>query len=276
LEIARDLVCREFDAPQWWSEFFADHLVQDQHRESMGMTTYPGGGTSTANPAAATASTGTRTSRAASTARGTACTSRPAHVGAAAIRKIGINSLADLVTFDFQSHWTRLIKLYTIDCERLGRYHRNRRSGSRRSKAYVSRHGAFSYNHDRMLGGQLYRLRSRHPYRCPQCRTSNEPSAEACENCGTRKQGHPWDIQHSLQQFVDSYGRGPFLRPLFDRPPLFIMVMRHFSQLLPKTRTTARQSSLSSFRNPNLVNTDRPMTRVTTDQDRSGLSDRDQ
>jgi hypothetical protein len=256
VEPACDFTFGDYRAPQWWGEFFADHHLQDHHRASMGVEAYPDGGMST------------RPTRKGRPRRGRwhhhyshrECRItgeldcfhfETRHQGLAACRKIGIHSAADLPSFDFEAHFAEPLKFYQVDAERMGRFHRNQRCGSRRSKPYITHHGALSYNHDRMLGGQLYRLLSRHPFRCPQCRSCSPPGSDACDHCGTPHPGQPWDIQRSLQQFVDAYGRGPYLQPLFDEPLLYIL-MRHISPMFSETPLPSAQLAFSADFRPNV------------------------
>jgi hypothetical protein len=53
------------------------------------------------------------------------------------------------------------VKLYTVDLERLGRLDHNRRSGSRRQKAYRADNRRY-WNHDREIGALLYHRLSVH------------------------------------------------------------------------------------------------------------------
>ena len=104
-------------------------------------------------------------------------------VGASALRQVGIQSIGDLVTFDHVAHWRKYLRLFEVDLERLGRYHSNRRSGSRRQHVRLRHRGAFPRNVDRSLGAAIFHQNS-----------LNE-----------------WQDFRSVQNFVDRYGRGPFL-----------------------------------------------------------------
>jgi hypothetical protein len=97
--------------------------------------------------------------------------------GASALRRVGLNHPRDLVGFDFESFFARHLTLYAIDFKRLGRFHRNRRSGSKRQKPE---------RWDGRLGYSLWWIHSRIKH----------------------------TDDHLLQQFLDSYGKGPFLVPL--------------------------------------------------------------
>jgi hypothetical protein len=105
--------------------------------------------------------------------------------GAPAVRKLGIYHPRDLLNFDHAAHWAKHIQLFKIDYERLGRLYHNRRSGSRRSKPIISV-GRFAYNRDCAAGAVLYNVFAWHPHQ----------------------------ERHSVQQFVDTFGRGPFLIPM--------------------------------------------------------------
>jgi hypothetical protein len=207
VEPAFDLVFGNYFAAEWWTELFQNHFLQGHHRASMSVASYPDGGFST------------RPHRHGKPRRGRwfhYYSDKPCritheshcfhfegkHDGVAAVRRLGIHSLADLVSFDFVDYFTRSLKLYSVDLERLGRFERNRRSGSRRQQPTS---GNGNWNHDKAIGSALYRRLSLH---------------------------HDGSHAHSLQQFVDSYGRGPFLVPIFADPPLLIMLMRHICELL--------------------------------------------
>jgi len=96
------------------------------------------------------------------------------------IRSSGSQSSAichprDLLTFDLGGWLASRLSFYVVDPGRLGRYDYNRCSGSRRQRTTDA---------DVRRGTRLYDGLSRHE-----------------------------DGQHSLQRFVDKYGRGPFLVP---------------------------------------------------------------
>jgi hypothetical protein len=97
--------------------------------------------------------------------------------GAQFMRRIGVHRPSDLLRFEFISYWRKWLRLYRPDFERLGRFDLNRRTGSSRRKARTGQWG------DDMLGARLYHI------------LSSDRSNE----------------QRSLQYFVNSYGRGPYL-----------------------------------------------------------------
>jgi hypothetical protein len=125
------------------------------------------------------------------------------HEGADAVRRIGINRAQDLGSFDFDAYFTQRMVLHALDVERLGRYDANKSSHSRRRHAHVEGFGLVKYNFDRRRGGALYHVLSVH-----------EDQSE-----------------RSLQQFVDRYGRGPFLTPVH----YYVHVRERL--LMPETRT---------------------------------------
>ncbi len=105
--------------------------------------------------------------------------------GTAAVRRIGINRISDLIEFDHSQYWLKNMKLYEFDIARLGRLHANRNEGSKRQTPRIdSCKGDFSYDVDAATGRALHR------------------KYVAREN----------DVLHSAQLLVDRYGRGPFLR----------------------------------------------------------------
>ena len=108
------------------------------------------------------------------------------HVGVVQVSKLGIHHPRGLLSFDFAKYWQKHLHLYDIDLERLGRYHLNQQSGSRRQQPMLQQCGPITYNRDRATGCVLFKSLSAHPEQ--HCR--------------------------SMQRFVDVYGRGPFLLPL--------------------------------------------------------------
>jgi hypothetical protein len=106
--------------------------------------------------------------------------------GVDAVRKAGVNHPRDLLTFDFGAYWNKHLTLYAVDFERLGRWHSNRQAGAKRRHSPVQQYGPLSYNRDHATGCLLYHI-------------------HAC---------HPEQERHSVQMFVEMFGRGPFLRPL--------------------------------------------------------------
>jgi hypothetical protein len=108
------------------------------------------------------------------------------HQGITSLRKIGVQHPRDLLTFDHEAYWSKHMRLYFVDFERLGRLFSNMRSGERRRRPRVQQCGPIFYNFDRAAGSLLFRKLSTH-----------------------RNQ-----LQRSVQRFVDVFGRGPFLMPL--------------------------------------------------------------
>jgi hypothetical protein len=125
------------------------------------------------------------------------------HGGAEAVRRIGIHRACDLVDFDFDAYFARRMVLHGLNVERLGRCDANTSSGSRRRHARVDRFGPIDYNFDRRRGGNLYHVLSAH---------EDQP-------------------ERSLQQFIDQYGRGPFLTPVH----YYVHVRERL--LMPEART---------------------------------------
>ena len=106
--------------------------------------------------------------------------------GIVALRRIGINTASDWLSFDHRAFWKKHLIFYEIDLSRLGRWHDNARTGKRRQQTRWHPSGSYSYNIDRAEGSALFRHFGRH---------SAEPEI-------------------TVQRFVDQFGRGPFLRPL--------------------------------------------------------------
>jgi hypothetical protein len=110
--------------------------------------------------------------------------------GGVALRRIGIHKASDWCSFDHYAFWKRHLRLYEIDLTRLGRWDDNHRTGKRRQRPRRHLSGNFSYNVDRAMGSALFRIFGRH---------STEPEI-------------------TIQKFVDSFGRGPFLVPIDADP----------------------------------------------------------
>lgn len=115
--------------------------------------------------------------------RGRCRTKRAFHMecrahGSIAVRKVlKVNHPRDLVGFDHDKFWQPHLNYFTVDLDRLGRYHENKRTGQRRKSSKPSQdRWPLTY---RRIGGLLFRLHSG-PYR-------------------------------SVQQFIDSYGKGPYV-----------------------------------------------------------------
>jgi hypothetical protein len=101
------------------------------------------------------------------------------HEGAQAVRRLGFCHPRDLASFEFTAYFEKHARaLYKLDYKRLGRFHDNRQKGKRRKTA--SRE---NWTSDVRTGHLLYKARSQDP--------ENRVS--------------------SLQQFIDTYGKGPFL-----------------------------------------------------------------
>jgi len=96
--------------------------------------------------------------------------------GGRALRQSGIESISDLLALDYPGLLHRYLDnaFWVVDLDRLGRHHANRRDGTKRRRQLKS---------DAILGSRLYKLHA----------------------------AHPNDSHESVQQFVDTYGRGPYL-----------------------------------------------------------------
>lgn len=83
--------------------------------------------------------------------------------GIAALRRMGIGSINDLLTFDHRAFWKRRLMLKAVrDFARLGRIYssglrKERRNTARSPRVHVTR-GGFQYHIDRRLGQMLFRL----------------------------------------------------------------------------------------------------------------------
>ena len=89
---------------------------------------------------------------------GRACTSKRGAHGVAAVRRIGIYHPRDLLTFDHAAFWAERLKLYRVDCERLGRWWENKKLNERRQHPDQQQYGKFSYNADARRGAVIYRV----------------------------------------------------------------------------------------------------------------------
>jgi hypothetical protein len=107
------------------------------------------------------------------------------HQGRRSVRSLGIDHPRDLLRFNFNGYFAnQLSHWYVIDYERLGRFHLNKRSGSKRQKPRIRWYGSYAYNVDAATGGIIYRR-----YALDENETG-------------------W----SLQRFIDRYGKGRFLQ----------------------------------------------------------------
>jgi hypothetical protein len=101
--------------------------------------------------------------------------------------KIGIEGPGDLPSFNFNQYWQSHLPLFYLDLERYGRWLSNKVTGQRRQKPAIapSRKG-HCYNLDLQNGLVSYLAHSLHPN----------------------------GKQRSLQQFVQTEGRGPYLEQI--------------------------------------------------------------
>ncbi len=109
--------------------------------------------------------------------------------GSAALRRSDIDCVGDLLDFDYPGILHRHLDnaFWTVNRERLGRFHENKRKGTRRRRTDIRLcRGRFPFNVDGAIGSVLYKVHA----------------------------AHPDDRAESVQQFVDTYGRGPFLTPV--------------------------------------------------------------
>lgn len=104
--------------------------------------------------------------------------------GVAALRRLGINSVSDLLTFNHARFWQRHFIIAKIDMARLGRYHANCCDGTKRRSTLIHRKGRFAYNVDAAAGSVLWRIYAALP---------DQP-------------------HYSLQQFIKEYGRHSYVK----------------------------------------------------------------
>jgi hypothetical protein len=77
-------------------------------------------------------------------------------LGVDAIRRAGINSVADLLTFDHRAFWQERLLMYDIDVRKLGRdYYAKVEGRRRRRSARISMHGSYQYDFDLRAGGTI-------------------------------------------------------------------------------------------------------------------------
>lgn len=82
--------------------------------------------------------------------------------GVAALRRMRIDGIKDLIEFDHHSHWASKLRLRTFDCARLGRTYANglmkkHKHTPRKPRVYKTRRG-FEYHTDKRLGQMLLRI----------------------------------------------------------------------------------------------------------------------
>ena len=135
--------------------------------------------------------------------------------GVAAVRRVGINEPGDLLQFNHAEFWKQNLSLLTIDLERLGRWHENKRRGERRRHSVVEQFGPISYNRDRAIGAALYRRMGETKDFAAHCaRAARAGYADECD-VPTDASGYPRRmIDRSVQQFVKTVGRGSWLSPM--------------------------------------------------------------
>ena len=180
------------------------------------------------------------------------------HTGARRVRKLGVYHPRDLLTFDFGAYWLKHLDLRDVNRQRFGRYMRNRRSGSRSHQPLLTQCGGYFYDEDEALGRIVFRVLSVHPEQ--HCR--------------------------SIQRFIDQYGTGPFLHPLYidvnvSLCPMFLhpILAQEFLAFLPHSvhshdKTTVYQHSQSvptPFFNPVLSDVAPPCFPTVRKSENQGL-----
>ena len=80
--------------------------------------------------------------------------------GVDALRRIGLNTPADLLAFDHEAFWAEHERFEDVDHARLGRWWANQLEGSSRQKARITRCGSYRYDHDIAVGNLLWRALS--------------------------------------------------------------------------------------------------------------------
>ena len=188
VEITAELLMPDETAVRQILDLFDTHFVQPWHRKQE-FIFYPDGASTRASPKPTQRRSGRwfqwygdRPSKV--TGEIPCFRFEAKHQGVQALRCSKIHTIADLVNFDHRAFWTKHLNFFALDLERLGRCHLNRRSGSRRKKPKLQPR---AYNRDRSRGSILYRHFA-------------------------RNRDKPWLF--TLQDFVDRYGRGPFLQRL--------------------------------------------------------------
>jgi hypothetical protein len=209
IEVAIDFIFRDQNEVQCWFAIFNQGFLHRGHRREMHVEAYPGGLSTRASPERGESRRGRWFNYYADkpcriTGELHCFHFEGKYCGVQFSRRIGIHHPRDLVGFNFHGFFKKDMLLYDLDIERLGRHHDNKRSCRKRKKSRVSRYcdGRFLYNHDVDLGGALYRVYALHP----------------------DEHDNP-EQPRSLQQFVDSYGRGPFLTPI----PIYDHVHKHLT-----------------------------------------------
>jgi hypothetical protein len=202
VEAARDSLFTSPMPASRWQRAFQLGFLQPYHRGSMQVKTYPNEGFTTRKVRSGMRTKGTWFALYADELD--RFTAQPCfhfesrHMGLDYVRRIGIYDPTDLLTFDFAAHFANVMVLYDLDLERLGRYHDNKCNNLRRQNAKVR-----YVNLDYRLGRILWNRHARHPD-CPR-----QPAEYSYK--------FP---KYSLQHFVDSYGRGPYLS---DPVPIYVI-----------------------------------------------------
>jgi len=211
VEVALDIPTRDKASGMQLVEVFDRHFVQPHHHRSETNAQEFGSYTRANKPGLRYVWYGDRASK----VSGQACLHLEARThGMAAVRRIGIRDPRDLLTFDHVEFWRKRLSLFTVDLERLGRWHDNTQKKSRRQAADIIQRGAFSYNADRSLGAALFRAQAETPA-CEQHCAGILPTETEYEPVPKDHRGNPYRlIDRSVQRFVDVVGRGPFLRRL--------------------------------------------------------------
>jgi hypothetical protein len=191
VEISCDFIFATPHAVQRCLKLFRDSFLQSWHRFTMQVEAYPQGYTTRKPPESGERRTGQwfqyYIDRLCRLTQDPYCFHfEGKHQGVQFLQRIGLRHPRDLTNFDFDGYFAEKMILYRLDLERLGRYEDNRRTGRKRRTSQIVTHGSLSFNVDFWRGAIFYRRLSAHS-------DSNDSS---------------------LQQFVDRYGRGPFLTPL--------------------------------------------------------------
>lgn len=211
VEAALDIPTRDKASGMQLVDVFDRHFVQPHHHNSETNTQEFGSYTRGNKPGLRYVWYGDKPSK----VSGQACLHVEARAhGLPAVRRIGIRDPRDLLTFDHVEFWRKRLNLFTIDHERLGRWHSNKLNKSRRQQPQTIQRGAFRYNVDAGLGRALFRAQAETPAFERYC-AGIVPTDTEYEPQPTDHKGNPCRlIDRSVQRFVDVVGRGPFLRRL--------------------------------------------------------------
>jgi len=158
VEIARDFVPDDEDDAPVMSELFSRSLVQHRHCKRETWLYGNGNGYSGGRYQGLTFGWYGDRGRVSKITGEEAFHLEARLAGAAVLRRYGIGNATDLLHLDHNAFWERMwernIALYDIDLEKLGRWYKNKREGTKRQKPLVL--STCNYNSDKAVGAALF------------------------------------------------------------------------------------------------------------------------